>query len=63
MESEGSARFCAACGERLGVYEPLAVLSERVLWRTSLAQDPAFMPGDVVMHARCAPEFLEDEED
>jgi hypothetical protein len=54
MQSDASPRYCAVCGERLGVYEPLIVLSERVLWRTSLAQDPEFTPADVVMHAKCA---------
>ncbi|HLY48168.1 MAG TPA: hypothetical protein VKR21_03140 [Solirubrobacteraceae bacterium] len=54
MASEKVGRFCAVCGERVGTYEPVVVLSERVLWHTSLAQDPELMPADVLMHATCA---------
>jgi hypothetical protein len=54
MESQAGARYCAVCGERVGVYEPIIVLSERVLWRTSLAQDPFLTPADVLMHEQCA---------
>jgi hypothetical protein len=50
-----SGRGCAVCGRRIGVYEPIVVLSGGVLWRTSLAQDPGLTPADVLMHEECAP--------
>ncbi len=47
-------QVCPLCGERIGVYEPVVVLSANPPRRTSLAREPVVRDEEAVLvHADC----------
>jgi hypothetical protein len=56
-------RSCAVCGDRIDMDEQIVVLSGGVYWRTSLARDPHLTAADILMHEKCAPISLDQEEE
>jgi hypothetical protein len=55
MERGGQAVFCAVCGHRIGVYEPVVVRTAEGARRTSLTLEPELRYGGaIVVHAACA---------
>jgi hypothetical protein len=49
-------RLCAACGDRVGVYEPIVAVDPAGPRETSLAREPALIDDDdtLLLHAGCS---------
>lgn len=52
---EGQPVTCAACGDRIGVYEPLVVNEADGTRTTSLAREPLLKESNAILvHSACA---------